>query len=105
MAVAIDTFSNGGIHPKNKQLPSKRLAISALNVVYGQKEYPTNGPFPEFWDISQISEDLLAVDIFYGQHFTWNVLESEGFYVCCQESISDCNGEFGWEKVRPKDSM
>ena len=99
MAVAIDTFSNGGIHPKNKQLPSKRLAISALNVVYGQKEYPTNGPFPEFWDVSQISEDLLAVDIFYDQHFIWNVVESEGFYVCCQKSISDCNGEFGWEKV------
>ena len=47
MAVSIDTFDReSGIHPRNKQLVSSRLATTGLNVAYGQKEYPAKGPFP-----------------------------------------------------------
>ena len=56
MAVAIDTYSNGGIHPKNKQLPSKRLAVAGLNVAYHMMHYKTNGPFPKLWDFSQLDD-------------------------------------------------
>ena len=48
MAVSLDTYDEeSGIHPRNKQLPSKRLASAGLNVAYGLTEWPTNGPFPE----------------------------------------------------------
>ena len=47
MAVSIDTFDReSGIHPRNKQLVSSRLATAGLNVAYGQTQYPTQGPFP-----------------------------------------------------------
>ena len=53
MAVALDTFDvrrskfQGGVHPMNKQTPSERLAIAAMNVVYGFKNYRTGGPWPQ----------------------------------------------------------
>ena len=53
MAVAMDTFDEeichgrGGIHPMNKQVPSRRLAIAGMNVAYGFQNYDTHGPWPE----------------------------------------------------------
>ena len=52
MAVAPDTYDRietelrGGIHPRNKQTPSLRLAIAGFNVAYGFTNYPTRGPWP-----------------------------------------------------------
>ena len=47
MSVTMDTFDEqSGIHPRNKQLAAKRLATAAMNVAYGDANYPSNGPFP-----------------------------------------------------------
>ena len=55
MAVSFDTYdAESEIHPRNKEIPSQRLATAGLNVAYGLKEYPTNGPFPDFIDINQV---------------------------------------------------
>ena len=100
MGVAIDTYDEeGGIHPRNKQLVSGRLAVAGLNVAYGMTDYPTNGPFPEVWNFAQL-DDAIQVDILYDQDFKWNPVESDGFYSCCLYSIEDCNNKNGaWEKV------
>ena len=48
----LDTYNRienklwGGIHPRNKQTPSLRLAIAGFNVAYGFTNYPTRGPWP-----------------------------------------------------------
>ena len=100
MGVALDTYDEeSGIHPRNKQLVSGRLAVAGLNVAYGMNDYPTNGPFPDVWNFAQL-EDAIQVDILYDQDFKWNPVESEGFYSCCLDSIEDCNNRNGaWEKV------
>ena len=69
MGVAIDTYDEeSGIHPRNKQLTSKRLAVAGLNVAYGMTDYPTNGPYPEVWNIVPL-EDGIQVDILYDKPF------------------------------------
>ena len=100
MGVALDTYDEeSGIHPRNKQLVSGRLASAGLNVAYGMTDYPTNGPFPSAWNFAQL-EDGIQVDVLYDQDFTWDPIESEGFYTCCLDSIEDCNNRNGaWEKV------
>ncbi len=54
MSVTMDTYDEeSGIHPRNKQLAAKRLATAAMNVAYGNVNYPSNGPIPiniEFTD-------------------------------------------------------
>ena len=101
MGVALDTYDKeNGIHPRNKQLVSKRLAIAGLNVAYGMLEYPTNGPFPEVWNVIPFGNGLVQVDILYDKTFIWNAIETNGFSVCCLETISDCNNRNGaWTKV------
>merc|ERR1712045_763703 len=55
MGVALDTYDEeNGIHPRNKQLVSGRLAVAGLNVAYGMTDYPTNGPFPDVWNFAQL---------------------------------------------------
>ena len=99
MGVALDTYDKeSGIHPRNKQLTSQRLAIAGLNVAYGLKEYPNNGPFPQTWNIAE-TQNGYQVDILYDQSFKWNPTESEGFHVCCLGSAADCNAYMNWEKV------
>ena len=101
MGVAIDTYDEeSGIHPRNKQLVSGRLAAAGLNVAYGMADYPTNGPFPEAWNFAQL-ENEIQVDILYDQEFAWNPIESEGFYYCCLETVDACNHKtlHSWEKV------
>lgn len=52
MAVSLDTYDEEtGVHPRNKVIPSKRLATAGLNIAYGLKEFPSNGPFPTIFDI------------------------------------------------------
>jgi len=100
MGVALDTYDEeSGIHPRNKQLVSGRLAVAGLNVAYGMNDFPTNGPFPDVWNFAQL-EDAIQVDILYDQDFKWNPVESEGFYSCCLDSIEDCNNRNGaWDKL------
>ena len=100
MGVAADTYDEqSGIHPRNKQLTSGRLAIAGLNVAYDMTEYPANGPFPETWNFAQL-ETGIQVDISYDKTFTWNPIETEGFSFCCMDSITDCNSRIGaWVKV------
>ena len=44
MAVAIDIGSGDDIHPKNKQEAGRRLAIIALNQIYGKKDIEYTAP-------------------------------------------------------------
>ena len=69
MAVAPDTYDRienklrGGIHPRNKQTPSLRLAIAGFNVAYGFTNYPNRGPWPMTIKMS-------------GKYFITNILQS-----------------------------
>lgn len=95
MAVSLDTYdAESQLHPRNKQLPSKRLATAGLNVAYGLDQFPTNGPFPTLIDFTLLSEGI-QVDILYDQSFTWDPSETSGFYMCMQ---SECDWR-GWQKV------
>ena len=101
MAVTLDTYDKeSGIHPRNKQLPSKRLATAGLNVAYGLHQFPTNGPFPVLIDYKKLP-NVIQIDISYDQLFVWNSTESEGFYTCTQPNPDSCNNfNFGlWKKV------
>ena len=93
MGVALDTYDKeSGIHPRNKQLVSGRLASAGLNVAYGMTDYPTNGPFPEAWNFAQLCcPNVIQVDILYDHDFEWNPVESEGFYTCCLEKFACTN--------------
>ena len=87
MAVAIDTYDPiNGNHPRNKQLTCKRLAVAGLNVAYGMNEFPINGPYPKAWNFVPLPHGI-HVDISYDMPFTWNPVESEGFYSCCLFNI------------------
>jgi hypothetical protein len=84
MGVAIDTWDqDSGIHPRNKQLVSQRLAWAGLNVAYGQNSFPTNGPFPEFVNFALLGDGYEAT-ILFNEPIEWNPIESQGFYVCCE---------------------
>ena len=101
MAVSLDTYDEeSGIHPRNKQLPSKRLASAGLNVAYGLTEWPTNGPFPEAVSFNKVEDDFIQVDVLMDQDFTWNDTETNGFSYCTADSLSTCNTRSGqWNKV------
>ena len=103
MGVSLDTYdAEYGIHPRNKQTPSKRMALAGLNVAYGRTEFPTNGPFPVSVDITRLEEDI-QIDIAYDKPFLWNVTESEGFYICHESEVGDCNNMNGkWRLVSYK---
>ena len=100
MAVSLDTYDQeSGIHPRNKQLTSKRLACSGLNVAYGLKDYPTNGPFPEILNFEPLESSIL-VDLLMDQDFNWNDTETNGFSYCCKTDLTECNSKGGqWTKV------
>lgn len=44
MVVAIDSGNDANIHPINKQIIGKRLAMEAGNIAYGNKLLPSGGP-------------------------------------------------------------
>ena len=102
MGVALDTYDKqNGIHPRNKQVSSERLAIAALNVAYGQSQFPSEGPFPSEWTFKRNGEnDGIDVKIDYDVEFEWAPIESEGFYVCCNQPTYElCKINNNWEKV------
>ncbi len=102
MGVSLDTYDEeNGIHPRNKQLPSKRLAYAGLNVAYGQDQFPANGPFPQTIDF-EATENGIQCSIVYDKAFTWNPIESEGFYYCCEASVDLCNNKGSvWQLLNP----
>ena len=100
MGTALDTYDKDStIHPRNKQLPCKRLATAGLNIAYGLEEFPTNGPFPVVADYDQLSGGI-QITLTYDQNFLWNSTETEGFYICKEADPVACNviGGF-WKKV------
>ena len=101
MAVSLDTYDQeSGIHPRNKQLPSKRLASAGLNVAYKLNDWPTNGPFPETITFNKIDEDI-QVDVLMDQDFTWNDTEITGFSYCNAVDLTYCNAKAAqWVKVK-----
>ena len=100
MGVSLDTYDEKTpIHPRNKQLTCKRLAVSGLNIAYGMNEFPTNGPFPTTVDFERLSSGT-QISITYDQSFTWNVTETEGFYTCNELDTEKCSLADGlWKKV------
>ena len=102
MAVSLDTFDEEGqIHPRNKQLPSKRLATAGLNAAYRLYDYPVNGPEPSVINFEKL-EDGIQVDITYDKSFIWDPTETEGFYICTENDVSTCNNIKArslWQKV------
>merc|ERR1712223_219180 len=105
MGVALDTYdAESGIHPRNKQLVTKRLATAGLNVAYGLTSYPSNGPIADIFFFNPV-DDIIQVGILYDKKFTWNPVETEGFYVCRLDGdfygdYSQCNNRVGaWEKL------
>jgi hypothetical protein len=99
MAVSIDTYDQqSGIHPRNKQLVSKRLATAGLNIAYGKNEFPINGPFPKSVQFSSTEIGILA-EIVYDQKIAFEVKEFGGFYFCCQADYLNCDDTNSWKPV------
>ena len=105
MAVSLDTYDkDNGIHPRNKVIPSKRLASAGLNIAYGYQDFPFNGPFPAVIDVNKLSDEI-QIEITYDQPFTWNSNETKGFYICLESNILDCNVATTnslWQKVNKR---
>jgi hypothetical protein len=100
MAVSIDTYDEeSGIHPRNKQLVSKRLAISGLNVAYGLTDHPSNGPFPKSIEFDTSGSLLNSAFITYDEPIAFDIKEQSGFYYCCQSSYQNCDNRNAWEPV------
>ena len=99
MAVSLDTYDQeSGIHPRNKQLVSQRLATSGLNVAYGKADYPTNGPLPK--SIQFTSAGLFNfAEVTFDQQITFEEMESNGFYYCCEYNYQDCDPKNAWKLV------
>jgi len=91
MSVALDTYDEadgypGGIHPRYKQVVAQRLAVAGLHVAYQMEEYPTGGPFPEYFEPQESS-----IRVIYSTNFTYNEnAEITGFYYC-DESPEKCD--------------
>ena len=100
MGVSLDTYDEeNGIHPRNKQLPSSRLASAGLHVAYGLQEYPDNGPRPVTVNFNPLEEEI-QIELLYDQDFTWNEGETNGFSYCCEADLTECNAKFGtWINV------
>jgi hypothetical protein len=72
MAVSLDTYDEeSGIHPRNKQLVSHRLATAGLNVAYGYTVYPTNGPFPSEVTFTPAGPEVL-VTVYFDHPITFD---------------------------------
>jgi len=123
MSVSLDTYdAETGIHPRNKQLASKRLSIAAMNVAYGQTEFSTNGPFPTNVEIKDDGDFILKLlheskkripifisgvfktaKITFDEKFVFDVKESNGFYVCCDvNNYDECDSKNAWKQVSTK---
>ena len=106
MAAAMDDDID--LHPKNKRLPSSRLAWAALAQVYGDMYEspdlapPLRGPQPR-------GDVLLANDtltITFDAELDPVLREEDRFMVCCLASMGECDQHHydqGWEGVTVAD--
>ena len=99
LGLALDTYRTdedgvGQIHPKNKQLPAKRLGIAGLNVAYGMKQFPTMGPFPVDVTVSEEGGNKLVAITYDESRIQYNPHENSGFFLCCGAGgSSTCRGD------------
>ena len=104
MAAAMDDDID--LHPKNKRLPSSRLALAALNLVYGAKydnegtsRPPLNGPQP----LEMTNDEAGSmITVKFSQELEEAPQEQDRFMVCCLAEMDECDqavyGE-GWVGV------
>lgn len=91
MAVTIDVGEPRDIHPKNKQVVGRRLALSALNVAYGQ-EILASGPRFKSMKIVDGEVELEFHDV--GEGLTTNGGTLRGF------AIAGADKKFYWAMGR-----
>ena len=97
MAAAMDDDID--LHPKNKRIPSTRLAWAASNLVYGKTENPLYGPQPN--NIS-ISEDKNTIIVSFTSPLKPVLVEEDRFMVCCLATTEECDGvgyTEGWQGI------
>merc|ERR1711936_311411 len=97
MAAAMDDDID--LHPKNKRIPSTRLAWAASNLVYGNTENPLHGPQPT--NVS-VSEDKTTIIVSFSSPLRPVVVEEDRFMVCCLLTMEECDGvgyTEGWKGV------
>jgi len=104
MAVAMDTYDAnspiGTVHPRYKKIVAERLSYAGLNIAYGMKNYPTNGPYFESFRLASETENEGLVTITYDQDIIYDNQEVSGYYYCCSDYAS-CdikNGE-EWKEI------
>ena len=86
MIVAIDIGESNDLHPQNKEMIGKRLALAALNMIYG-KNVEYSGP---------------AVECVYGDDVE-NTVTVE--FTHCDEGIDIVNDNYGYFEVCGNDSV
>ena len=97
MAAAMDDDID--LHPKNKRIPSTRLAWAASNLVYGNTENPLYGPQPT--NVS-VSEDKTTIIVSFSSPLKPVLVEEDRFMVCCLATMEECDGvgyTEGWKGV------
>ena len=88
------------------QIVGERLAIAGLNIAYGMTDLPTNGPFFTNIDIETMPDGNFSITIDYDQSFEYDSSETNGFYVCCDYDMLECDEHCGrWQLVRYEDTI
>jgi sialate O-acetylesterase len=95
MVVAIDAGEWNDIHPLNKELIAKRLALHARKIVYGEKTLTASGPQPHEWKFTA-KEVVIKFKHVAGQ------LVSKGDSRLNHFAISSDGKNFVWAKARIK---
>ncbi|QHI69847.1 sialate O-acetylesterase [Tichowtungia aerotolerans] len=91
LATAVDIGESGDIHPKNKQEVGRRLALPALNRIYG-KSYEDSGPV--FESLKQDGNSLWLTFSHAGGMHAKGGDELKGF------AIRSESGQWVWAKAR-----
>ena len=101
MTVALDTYDSGSptetVHPRYKEIVAERLALSGMNIAYGRREYPTNGPYIQSINLTPLMNNEGLVTITYDQSITYDDSEITGFYYCC--SVFDSCDDYNWMEI------
>ena len=75
------------------QIIGSRLAISALNMAYGLKHYPLNGPFPMHISLIHLPDGGFTTTITYDCPLNYapelNHVMDSGFYACIGRRVDE----------------
>lgn len=75
------------------------IPLGAMNMAYGFKQYPLNGPFPQVFSVIKAGK---ALSIEYDKPFIYrNNTENSGFFYCCGLDINCESSNYTWP-VLPK---